>query len=529
MHLSRVIVENFKVLEAVDLSLNPGMNLVVGNNDTGKSTLLEAINLCLTGYLHARPVGYEITPYLFNRSAVKAYLHALTKGEPEPPPRILIECYFENSPELAKLKGTNNSKGVDCPGLTVRIELDEAFQSEYKEYIADASRVREVPAEMYCVRWFAFTNNTVNPRAIPIKSIIIDTSVSKPAAGADRYISTIIDGALTAKEKANLALDYREIKEKFSSLSGIKSLNESIEKQKGEITDRSMVVSLDMTSRATWESGLIPYLDDIPFSNSGKGEQSSVKMKLAMHSAKMTHLFLIEEPENHLSFSNMHSLIERVAALAKGKQIVIATHSSFVANKLGLNDLVLFTGTEAVKLDGLSRETFEYFKKLPGYDTLRIILSKKAILVEGPSDELIVQRAYLDAHGKLPVEDGVDVISVRGVSFKRFLDIAKLLNLDVKVVTDNDGDAAGLVKRYEGYLDYLCYSDNDSLPTLEPQIVNANSVTLLNRIFGTSFADQAALISYMTKSYNKTDCALKIFTHAEKIAYPSYICDAIKK
>jgi predicted ATP-dependent endonuclease of OLD family len=32
--------------------------------------------------------------------------------------------------------------------------------------------------------------------------------------------------------------------------------------------------------------------------------------------------------------------------------------------------------------------------KLPGYDTLRLILCNKAILVEGPSDELIVQKAY---------------------------------------------------------------------------------------------------------------------------------------
>ena len=39
-----------------------------------------------------------------------------------------------------------------------------------------------------------------------------------------------------------------------------------------------------------------------------------------------------------------------------------------------------------------------YFKKLPGYDTLRLVLAKRVILVEGPSDELVVQRAYRDAH-----------------------------------------------------------------------------------------------------------------------------------
>lgn len=52
------------------------------------------------------------------------------------------------------------------------------------------------------------------------------------------------------------------------------------------------------------------------------------------------------------------------------------------------------------------------------------MLAERVTLVEGPSDELVVQRAYLDAHGKLPIKDGVDVISVRGLQVKRFLDTA---------------------------------------------------------------------------------------------------------
>lgn len=42
----------------------------------------------------------------------------------------------------------------------------------------------------------------------------------------------------------------------------------------------------------------------------------------------------------------------------------------------------------------LTPDTYSYFKKLPGYDTLRLILAHRVILVEGPSDDLIVQHAY---------------------------------------------------------------------------------------------------------------------------------------
>src|ERR1700677_1154493 len=59
--------------------------------------------------------------------------------------------------------------------------------------------------------------------------------------------------------------------------------------------------------------------------------------------------------------------------------------------------------------------------RLPGHDTLRMILARRAILVEGPSDELIVQAAYVKHHGKMPLDDGVDVISVNSLAFPRLL------------------------------------------------------------------------------------------------------------
>jgi putative ATP-dependent endonuclease of the OLD family len=51
----------------------------------------------------------------------------------------------------------------------------------------------------------------------------------------------------------------------------------------------------------------------------------------------------------------------------------------------------------------------------------------------------------------LPIEDGIDVISV-GTSFLRFLEIAEKINKPVAVITDNDGDVAALSKKYADYL-----------------------------------------------------------------------------
>ena len=49
MYITRVYVEGFKRFTQFELKLNPTFNVIVGDNETGKSSLLEAIGLVLTG------------------------------------------------------------------------------------------------------------------------------------------------------------------------------------------------------------------------------------------------------------------------------------------------------------------------------------------------------------------------------------------------------------------------------------------------------------------------------------------------
>ncbi|MCO4097266.1 AAA family ATPase [Macrococcoides canis] len=58
-------------------------------------------------------------------------------------------------------------------------------------------------------------------------------------------------------------------------------------------------------------------------------------------------IILIEELENHLSYSNMNNLIDILQENSnkESSQIIISTHSSFVLNKLGLENLILLSNT----------------------------------------------------------------------------------------------------------------------------------------------------------------------------------------
>lgn len=531
MHIKKIIIDNFRSFKKFELNLNSHLNILVGDNEVGKSTLLEAINLCLSGQINGRSVFNELNPYLFNLDISNEYIKDLNKGKKLYPPKISVELYLSEDPNLIKLKGTNNSLRLDCPGILLSIEFDEDFSAGYEQYISEPENVRFIPVEYYKIVWRSFSSENLIARNIPIKPTYIDASNIKHNAGANKYILEIMKDYLSTEEKAKLSLSYRKIKDSFSIDSSIVKINQSLSSEKHMITSRNLSIALDNSSKASWENGIETHLDNIPLIHAGKGEQNSIKIKLAMQTATESNVFLIEEPENHLSHSNLNTLISNISSNSIEKQLIITTHSSFVLNKLGVENVILFGLNKGVTLNDLSEDTKDYFLKLPGHNTLRLILSKKTILVEGPSDELMVQKAFYLKYGVIPLEQGVDVITVNSLAFKRFLEIAMLLNIKVAVVTDNDGNLGAIKKKY---IDYekcdnikIFYDEDITAKTLEPQLLKSNDLKILNHIFKKEYKTDTELLDFMKE--NKTFVALSLFNTKEDFNIPDYIQRAINE
>lgn len=530
MYISRVIVSNYRCLRTADVALNPKLSIIVGNNECGKSTLLEAINLALTGQLNGRPIQTELHPHLFNSDVVSEYIKALREKQSVEPPSLFVELYFHDDKELAALKGSNNSAGIDGPGVVLAVEFNQEYADEFARYVSDPSVIRTIPVEYYVARWRSFAENDITARSIPVKPSFIDASTIRNNVAANRYVVDIVRDSLSRSQKVDLALSYRLMKDAFMDDAKVKVINDALAAKKGDVTDKALSIALDTSSRSSWEMGVMPQLDEIPITLVGKGEQNSIKIKLAMESSADSHLVLIEEAENHLSYSNLNALISHIAERRGDRQLILTTHSSFVLNKLGVESVILFHRGRSITLLSLSPGTHDYFMRLPGHDTLRMILAQRAILVEGPSDELIVQAAYRRIHGRMPLEDGVDVISVNSLAFKRFLEIAVLLKRPVAIVTDNDGKVDALQRKYQDYLNtpgvQIFYDADESCRTLEPQLVKANGLVVLETIIGKTFSSEADLLEYMAD--NKADTALKLFTTDQSWNVPEYISRAVE-
>lgn len=546
MHIRKLVINNFKCYEGeFSLDFNKGLNILVGDNEAGKSTILEAIHLALMGWISGRYLKTELEQSLFNINVLNQYLDSLSTKSPLPPPNILIELFidwWDDDSQQATFEGTLNGGRNKAAGIRFEIKFSERFWPEYSELIKYGDIV-SLPIEYYDFQWSSFwRDHQITPKTIPLKSALIDSSGSRFQNGSDIYVSRIIQDHLDEKQKIQISQAHRRMKDSFGNDASVKTINESLWKTTS-VSDKKITLSVDVSTKTAWETSLLAYLDEIPFHNVGKWEQCLIKTKLAIShkKTKEANVLLLEEPENHLSHSSLNRLISYVKWGNEDKQVIISTHSSFVANKLGIWSLILLNADDtmkrrsSVKLSDLRQDTREFFEKLSGYDTLRLLLCKKAILVEGPSDELVVQKAYMTKFWwVLPIQHGVDVISV-WTSFLRFLEVAKELNKPTVVVTDNDGDFDGkITKKYQEFTGCafikICADNDTSFRTLEPQIVHANASQLnvlrsVLWITAEKYPNELSISTYMEN--NKTECALRIFDSTQNIEFPGYILDAI--
>ena len=537
MKIDKLLIKNFKIFEDITIHFNNDINIFVGENDSGKTTILEALSLVLTGKLNGGTILTRLNPDWFNYTVRKKYKDSLDTPTPSELPMIVIEAYFgklnEKDLQLKNFEGSNNIlREEGAIGVKIEIKFNDEYSQTYKQLLKE-KRIGDIPVELYKVEFRSFANPDYYINSTAKKVALIDATKKDYGTVLNRFVSTSISEYLSDEEKTNLRLAYRGNRREFTDSEAVKSLNSKIQ---SEYKFRNKVLSVNLRENEIdgWKNEMSLSLDEIPFENAGFGTQNIVKAEMFLQQNSEVDILIIEEPENNLSFTNMSMLIDKLSE-NQNKQLFISTHSSFVANRLGLNHLHLVANNNIKPFTELSKSTYEYFLKLPGYNTLRLLLANSIILVEGPADELIIQRAYLDTYKKLPIHNGIDVMSVGGVAFGRYCELAKLIKKNITVVTDNDGDIKRLEEMYKDYSEILtlCYEEDVTLNTLEPSVLSANKAIFKDfRKIIYKGADIEAktyedICSFMIN--NKTEWSMRAFQSQEGINYPSYINKAIGK
>lgn len=528
--IEKLLIQGYRKYKDITFIPNKKTNILVGDNESGKSTILEAISIALTGRIDSRPLQEELSPYWFNKEVVKEFFEARALNSTTALPVINIELFFENTNDLTRLHGAHNSEQPThaCPGLKLTIKPNPDYTSEIDAYLLQDTKL--LPVDYYKVEWRSFADDLLTARPKEVKLAVIDSRTIRSNTGIDYHLRNMLNDNLDENDKAAASSAYRMVKEQMTT-THLSNVNAKMALLEGGLNNERLGLGMDQSSKTSWSSVVSPLIGDLPFYLSGLGQQAAIKTSLAMgRHSDSARVVLIEEPENHLSHTSLNKLIDRIVRLAGAKQqLFITTHSSFVLNRLGFDSLHFVSGENINQITGVSDDTVNYFKKLPGYDTLRMVLANKFAIVEGPSDEIMFERFYKDKYGKQPIEDGVDVISMRGLSLTRCLELAKLLNKKCAAIRDiDDNDPADVIADLGNLIESgkreLFMGDATLGTTLEPQIISANDESTLRTALG--ITPRATLLTWMSNA--KTESALRLAEYSQPLSAPPYLTSAIE-
>lgn len=481
----------------------------------GKSSILEAIDLVTSGNIRrVESIGLD---KLINVDAVKGFNTGIRCFDELPVLRV--ELYLDGDFDFT-MNGKNNIEGIECDGIRLVCEPNWDYRTEITTVLNESDDY--FLYEYYTIRFSTFSDEGYSGYKKKIRSIMIDSSNMNSEYATNDFARRIYMQYTedSIKERIDHNSKYRLMRNSFCA-DNFKILNDRV------LAEKNYTFGLKSGSAMKLERDLMIYEDRVGIDNKGTGKQIFIKTDFALErSGSNVDVILIEEPENHLSPVNLRKLIQRVANTRSG-QLFITTHNSLISTRLELKNLLIMQlqgVRNPITLNKLSSETVKYFMKAPPASMVEFALARKAILVESPSEYMLLEKFYITISSHIPEEDDVHIIDVCGLSFKRYLEIAKLTDSKIAVLTDNDSNAReNCIDKYEDYADekniQVFFESDNTKRTFEIVLFEDNR-GLCESLFGKKPQD------YMLN--NKTEAAYRLLTQEQPIVVPNYIKRAIE-
>lgn len=513
-YIKKIKLHNFKRFTDFAVDFDKELNILIGDNESGKSTILSAINLVLSGNLNKlETIGLE---YLFNSQVIQNFLDSDKSYEDLP--LLFVELYLNEQNDF-RLNGKNNSDERIFDGLRLECVPNDDLSDQIIEILGQRNTV--FPFEYYSSRFITFAGASFSGYKKYLRHVVIDSSQVSSEYALKEYVKDMYNCHIQPVEKNKHQNEYRRYKEIFKN-KVLNDLNSRLEKY---------TFTVKNNSKANLETDLTLCENDIYLENQGKGKQVIIKTEFALSKQENNNdIILFEEPENHLSHINMKKVIRNIRESSK-RQLFIATHSSMISARLDLRKSVLLNSnsTIPVLMKMISEPTAKFFMKAPDNNVLAFILSKKVILVEGDAEFILMEAFYHNTVRENLETSDIHVISVDGTSFKRYLEIAVFLNIKTAVIRDNDNDYQGNCvdnfSEFSKYESIKVFSDPDETRSTFEICLYQDNEELFENAFGKR-RKKLSVLDYMIK--NKTAAAFELLeNYAEKLDVPNYISSAI--
>lgn len=523
IHVTKIRCLNFRAFpdRLID-NLTPGTNVLIGDNETGKSSLLFALDLTLRASVsRVQTFGLE---RLFNREAVAGFLSKADRSFADLP-KLQVDIHLggitDHQFEGRYHSGdTGDNADFDAFGICLICSPNPDLKDAIDEVILgdDAS----FPFEYYLIEFKTFSGASLHPQKQPVDHVTIDNTQISNDYASRAYVRDMYRANTEDSEQSRHQIKYREAKNQFAA-----AQLEDLNKKLG--TDTKFAVKSN--SRANLTTDLTIKQKDIDIEDLGMGMQCFIRTTFALSKKTNIDVVLLEEPENHLSQSNMKRLIDEISSVTKS-QVFVATHSSYICSRLNLKNAIFFGSPSEppIRLSDISDETANFFIKAPNNSLLEFIQAERSILVEGDAEFMLLNPFFKNITDGDLDSSPVVLISVGGLSFPRYMEVAALLKNRVAVITDNDGDLES--SRLATYREFAkadniaVFHDPDKDRSTFEICVYRDNTAICDALFGEG-RKTLTVEEYMLK--NKTEAAFQLASRdTENLTPPAYVKEGIE-
>lgn len=478
MKISKVKVKNYRNIKDIDVDLNR-LAIFIGDNNSGKSNLLKAITL---PFLNSEvgSVAKKLGWHDINHEAKLNYFEFIENNLGAIKDNtIQLETFTEVIPSVSVQIHLNPEAGEEFYVNKWILSIDEDKEIEYAiEYIFQIEKTKELLEHVKAVLEYESSIESIKMNLLPMElytySIIVPTTKASVgfnelnqfkynalAAERDDFsnkhnqlgskaLVNLLNNKLTEKQKVKVEVSYERFFEDLkgiSNLDGIFNWQDSSDIENAKTFFEEITLLPNMPSMHSLLNNVRLGYGEEYLHTQGLGYRNLVYLLVMMNSLEnneddILNLLTIEEPEAHLCVSNeklLSSFINSTINKVKNTQLFISTHSPEFLNKLELKNVVVVTEGNAFSLMSCMKDSdLDYLAKKPNVDFLKFLFSRKCVLVEGPTEEMLI-KSYL-ANQKNLLND-VYVISLH----KGF---TKMINLWLKV-NEGSSNRLGIIRDFD--------------------------------------------------------------------------------
>lgn len=498
MKITNIKIENFRLLDNIEINLEDITTAVVGKNNSGKTSFSEIFNI----FMNSRKFEFEdfsinshqkfydsffiftqingenkeekILELIESIPKIKLLLN-VTYSEDDTWTNIkpfisslednnAIKIIFEYSPKNTEKFLQTIKNAIDKNSSNLLDEIKIIFSSQYKTIIkpySESENMDEVDfsdvEKLLQCHFIEAQRDLEDSKSSNTKlSSIFQKEYDHKTRNEDNSSEELIEVTGTANKEIEKKLNkfFEDFVDSFKEFGFPGIDNEKLELQSNIVVENLFKNNVR----------LVYNHDDniLPEKYNGLGYKNLIYIISKILSFEILHqdkksdlnLLFIEEPEAHMHPQMQRVFIEKITRFLKEKnfnvQVIITTHSSHLLTNAKFESIRYFsknTYSSTVKdLKKFSNElseqqTLEFLKQYLTLDKSELFFADKAILFEGVVERLMMPIFInkMDSQNRIKLaEQYISYIEVGGRYMNKFKELLKFLEIETLIITDID-------------------------------------------------------------------------------------------